>query len=142
MSNEYENMRDEVNKFWQSLFFWYSRKENVSIFWNLEIPMFHQTSYRQTNKQNLKILWFTFIVGYVQYTNMFPIDSMEDNNPNDIIKVPINPTRIHEHNFILVKTEKEQTTILCSTCNSLYCEKCGKLVTISDQNYMQYNIYN
>jgi hypothetical protein len=73
---------------------------------------------------------------------MFPIDSMEDNNPNDIIKVPINPTRIHEHNFILVKTEKGQTSILCSRCRSLYCEKCGKLVTISDQNYMQYNIYN
>ena len=73
---------------------------------------------------------------------MFPIDSIKDNNHNDIIKEPINPTRIHEHDFISIKTEKEQTSILCSTCRSLYCEKCGKLVTIIDQNYMQYNIYN
>jgi tRNA uridine 5-carbamoylmethylation protein Kti12 len=67
---------------------------------------------------------------------MFPIDSIKDNNHNDIIKEPISPTRIHEHDFISIKTEKEQTSILCSTCRSLYCEKCGKLVIISDQNYI------
>ena len=94
------------------------------------------------DKQTLKILWFTFIVGYSIIYYMFPIDSIKDNTHNDIIKELINPTRIHEHNFISIKTEKEQTSILCSTCRSLYCEKCGKLVTISDQNYMQYNIYN
>ena len=64
------------------------------------------------------------------------------NRFDDIFKEPIHPTRIHEHNFISIRTEKGQTSILCSTCRSLYCEKCGKLVTISDQNYMQYNIYN
>ncbi len=61
---------------------------------------------------------------------MFPIDSIKDNTHNDIIKELINPTRIHEHNFISIKTEKEQTSVLCSTCRSLYCEKCGKLVDI------------
>jgi hypothetical protein len=45
---------------------------------------------------------------------MFPLDSIEDDNHNDIIKVPIDPTRIHEHDFISIKTEKEQTTILCN----------------------------
>ena len=93
------------------------------------------------DKQTLKILWFTLIVGYCTIYYMFPIDSIKYNNHNDI-KEPINSTRIHEHDFISIKTEKEQTSILCSTCRSLYCEKCGKLVTIIDQNYMQYNIYN
>ena len=46
---------------------------------------------------------------------MFPIDSIEDNNPNDIIKVPINPTRIHEHNF---STTKEWTTLIAMLTNS------------------------
>jgi hypothetical protein len=73
---------------------------------------------------------------------MFPIDSLEDNNHRGIIKEHINYTRIHEHDFISIKTEKEQTSIICSTCSSLYCEKCGKLVAMSDQNYMQNNIYN
>jgi hypothetical protein len=35
--------------------------------------------------------------------------------------------KIHEHDFISIKTEKE-TTSVCSTCGLLYCENCGKAV--------------
>jgi hypothetical protein len=49
---------------------------------------------------------------------------------------------IHEHDFIAIRTKKEQTSIICSTCGSLYRENCGKLVTKPDKNYMQHDIYN
>ncbi|MFL6322117.1 MAG: hypothetical protein ACJ72Q_16800 [Nitrososphaeraceae archaeon] len=50
---------------------------------------------------------------------------------------------IHEHDFIAIRTKKEQTSIIiCSTCGSLYRENCGKLVTKPDENYMQHDIYN
>ena len=60
---------------------------------------------------------------------MFPTDGLEDNNNNNsaIIKEPINHTIIHEHDFVSIIAERETSTI-CSTCGSLYCEKCGKLV--------------
>jgi hypothetical protein len=74
---------------------------------------------------------------------MYPLKGLEDNNNNTVIKEFRAHTRIHEHDFISVKTEKGQTaTIICLTCGSLYCRKCGKLLTITDQNYMQNNIYN
>jgi hypothetical protein len=59
---------------------------------------------------------------------MFPTDGMEDNNNSVIIKEPLSYTRIHEHDFVSITTEREQTSTICSTCGSLYCEKCGKLV--------------
>lgn len=55
---------------------------------------------------------------------MFPIN--EDNGINEEF---INDSRIHEHDFISVGA-KEEKSIICITCGSLYCEKCGKLVTI------------
>jgi hypothetical protein len=51
---------------------------------------------------------------------------LEPNN-NSVIKEFRNHTRIHEHDFISIRIEKE-TSIICSTCRSLYCEKCGRLV--------------
>jgi hypothetical protein len=39
-------------------------------------------------------------------------------------------TSIHEHDFMSIRTKKEeeQKSIICLTCGTLYCEKCGKLV--------------
>jgi hypothetical protein len=80
---------------------------------------------------------------------MYTPNELKDNDDNDsnsnnvvIIREFRTGTRIHEHDFISTKSEKELTTIICITCGSLYCGKCGKLVTIIDQNYMQNNIYN
>jgi hypothetical protein len=58
---------------------------------------------------------------------MFSVNGLEDNNNTTVIKEFRNNTRIHEHDFITIRTEKE-TSIICSTCGLLYCEKCGKLV--------------
>ncbi|MGC2426899.1 MAG: hypothetical protein WA421_07680 [Nitrososphaeraceae archaeon] len=53
-----------------------------------------------------------------------------------------NDIRIHEHDFISIRG-KEEKSIICLTCGSLYCEKCGKLlVTTHDKKYMQHTIYN
>jgi hypothetical protein len=49
---------------------------------------------------------------------MFSVERLEDNIVNE---------KIHEHDFISIKTDKE-TTSVCSTCGLLYCEKCGKAV--------------
>jgi hypothetical protein len=49
---------------------------------------------------------------------MFSVEKLEDYIANE---------KIHEHDFISVKTEKE-TTSVCSTCGLLYCENCGKTV--------------
>ena len=49
---------------------------------------------------------------------MFSVEQLEDNVANE---------KVHEHNFISIKTEKE-TSSICSTCGLLYCEKCGKVV--------------
>ncbi len=46
---------------------------------------------------------------------MFSAERLEDNILNE---------KIHEHDFILIKTEKS----VCSTCGLLYCENCGKAV--------------
>ena len=65
---------------------------------------------------------------------MFSVKRLEDNIVDE---------KIHEHDFISVKTKKEQVPIIiCSICYMVYCEKCGKLVTIYDKNYMQHNTYN
>jgi hypothetical protein len=58
-----------------------------------------------------------------------------------INKVFRNYIGIHEHDFISIRTEEEKS-IVCLTCGSLYCEKCGKSVTIIHKNYMSHNIYN
>ena len=71
---------------------------------------------------------------------MLPVNELQSNN--HIIGEFSNHTKLHEHDFKLIRTEKEQTSIICLTCRSIYCEKCGKLLTIIDQNYMQNNIYN
>jgi hypothetical protein len=76
---------------------------------------------------------------------MYPVNGLEDNNNNNktvIIKKFRTSTRIHEHDFISITTEKEYTSIICCICGSIYCKKCGKLVMIYDKNYMQHNIYN
>jgi hypothetical protein len=73
-----------------------------------------------------------------------------DNNSNNsssnnvvIIREFRTGTRIHEHDFISVKTKKEQgPIIICCICGLVYCDKCGKLVIIYDKNYMQHNVYN
>jgi hypothetical protein len=54
---------------------------------------------------------------------MFSVNQLEDNVVNEFV----NDIRIHEHDFISIKTE-EETSAICSTCGLLYCEKCGKLV--------------
>ena len=62
---------------------------------------------------------------------------------DSIIREFRNDTRIHEHDFISI-IGKEEKSIICLTCGSLYCEKCGKLlVTTHGKNYMQHNnLYN
>ena len=50
---------------------------------------------------------------------MFSVENLEDNVANE---------KVHEHDFISIKTEKE-TSSICSTCGLLYCENCGKAVT-------------
>jgi hypothetical protein len=57
---------------------------------------------------------------------MLPVRGLESNN-NSVVKEFRNDTRIHEHDFIPIRTEKETSTI-CSTCGSLYCERRVKLV--------------
>ena len=65
-----------------------------------------------------------------------------DNNSNNsssnnvvIIREFRTGSRIHEHDFISVKTKKEQAPIIiCSICSLVYCEKCGKLVTTYNKN--------
>jgi hypothetical protein len=77
---------------------------------------------------------------------MHPPNGLEDNNTTSntvIIREYRTGSRIHEHDFISVKIKKDQaSTIICSICGLVYCEKCGKLLTIYDKNYMQYNVYN
>jgi hypothetical protein len=78
---------------------------------------------------------------------MYPSNGLEDNNDNNsntvIIREFKTGSTIHEHDFISVKTKKDQaSTIICSICGLVYCEKCGKLVTIYNKNYMQHNVYN
>ncbi len=59
-----------------------------------------------------------------------------------IIEKFLNHTKLHEHDFKLIRSEKEQTSIICSVCGLVYCEKCAKLVMIYDKNYMQKSVYN
>ena len=80
---------------------------------------------------------------------MYPPDRLKGNDNNNgnnntvIIREFRTGNRIHEHDFISVKTKKEQASIIvCSICSHVYCEKCGKLVTIYDKNYMHHNTYN
>jgi hypothetical protein len=43
---------------------------------------------------------------------------------------------LHEHDFVSTRTQNEQKSVVCLTCGSIYCEKCGKLVkqsTIGDK---------
>ena len=77
---------------------------------------------------------------------MYPVDGLDDNYNNSntvIIKQFRIGIRIHEHDFVSVKTKNEQASIIiCSVCDLVYCEKCGKLVTRYDKDYMQHNTYN
>ena len=70
---------------------------------------------------------------------MYSVNGLSNDNNRDIIKEFINHTRIHEHDFI---SKERISSFICITCGSHYCKKCGKLVTISDKGYMQYNMYN
>jgi hypothetical protein len=57
---------------------------------------------------------------------------------------------LHEHDFVSTRIQDEQKSIICLTCGSLYCEKCGKLVkqiTVGDKyskkgNTIQYTNTN
>ena len=71
---------------------------------------------------------------------MLPANGLESNNP--IIGEFLNYTKLHEHDFMLIRKEKEQTSIICSICGLVYCDKCGKLVMIYGKSYMQKNVYN
>jgi hypothetical protein len=71
---------------------------------------------------------------------MFPANGLESNNR--IIEEFLNHAKLHEHDFMLIRNEKEQTSIICSICGLVYCEKCGKLVMIYGKSYMHKNIYN
>jgi hypothetical protein len=51
-----------------------------------------------------------------------------------------NDSRIHEHDFISVGAEEKEKSIICKTCGLVYCEKCGKLVTIIGKNHTRHNI--
>jgi hypothetical protein len=50
-----------------------------------------------------------------------------DESRKEIHEDNIVDEKIHEHDFISIKTEKEASSI-CSTCGLLYCENCGKAV--------------
>jgi hypothetical protein len=67
---------------------------------------------------------------------MFPIN--EDSSISGEFR---SDSRIHEHDFILVRDEEEKS-IICKTCGLVYCEKCGKLVTIIGKNHTRHIIYN
>ena|SRR2546423_12420410 len=56
-----------------------------------------------------------------------------------IIRELRNYIGIYEHDFISVGT-KQESSIICITCGLVYCEKCGKLVTLREKNYMQHII--
>jgi hypothetical protein len=71
---------------------------------------------------------------------MLPANGLESNNL--IICELLNHTKLHEHDFKLIRSEKEQTSIICSICGLVYCEKCGKLVMIYGKSYMQKSVYN
>ncbi len=71
---------------------------------------------------------------------MLPVNELQSNN--HIIGEFSNHTKLHEHDFKLIRTEKEQTSIICSICGLVYCEKCGKLVMTYGKSYMQKSIYN
>ena len=63
------------------------------------------------------------------YNSMLIIVIKEFRNSSSII--------IHEHDFVPFrpKEREKQKSIICLTCGSFYCEKCGKLLvstTISD----------
>jgi hypothetical protein len=68
------------------------------------------------------------------------------NGSNSIIKEFRNNSSsiiIHEHDFVPIrlKEEEKQKSIICLTCDSFYCEKCGKLLvstTISDKKLIQH----
>jgi hypothetical protein len=55
---------------------------------------------------------------------------------------------IHEHDFEPVKTkEDEQNSIICLTCDSLYCKICGKILASTPTNdrkkiHNKNNLYN
>ena len=57
---------------------------------------------------------------------------MEDCNCNSITKELKNLGSniiIHEHDFQPIKIKEDiQKLLICLTCSSLYCEKCGKLL--------------
>ena len=76
---------------------------------------------------------------------MFRINDYSSSN--SIIKEFRNDSSIiiHEHDFVPIraKEEEKQKSIICLTCGSLYCEKCGKLLvsttTISDKKLVQHS---
>jgi hypothetical protein len=74
---------------------------------------------------------------------MFGIDGY---NSNSIIEEFRNNSSIiiHEHDFVPFrpKEKEKQESIICLTCGSFYCEKCGKLLvstTISDKKPTQHS---
>ncbi|HZA06392.1 MAG TPA: hypothetical protein VE619_01705 [Nitrososphaeraceae archaeon] len=59
---------------------------------------------------------------------MFSANQIEDSNNAVLGRGFVNvSTRIHEHHFVTIGTEKE-ASIICTTRGLCYCEKSGKLV--------------
>ena len=71
-------------------------------------------------------------------------NSLTDDNSNKtvIIEEFRALTGIHEHDFSSIRTEKEETSFICSTCSLIYCEKCGKLAMIHNNDCIKYDKYN
>ena len=65
---------------------------------------------------------------------MFRTNSYSSNSSSNII--------IHEHDFVPIRLKEKQKSIICLTCGSFYCEKCGKLLvstTIGDRKLIQHS---
>ena len=71
---------------------------------------------------------------------MLPANGLQSNKR--MIEKFLNHTKLHEHDFKLIRTEKEQTSIICSVGGLVYCEKHGKLVMMYGKSYMQKSVYN
>ena len=57
---------------------------------------------------------------------MCSANRLEDHENTLLVHAFKNHTKIHEHDLVSIRTERE-TSIICSTCGLIYCEKCGKL---------------
>ena len=70
-------------------------------------------------------LHISIVDSYIIYE--YAVDDLADNNNNKaaaVIKELRIDARMHEHNFVSIKSKKEQTSIIiCCICDLIYCEK-------------------